>query len=134
MPVWLRFLANPKLFGRFMKSKAGRRAAFKWGAMIVKSRTAQSLIDKFINKNGKTLDKNKEYKKLEKEYKKAQQRIADLERMVEQNNENQTALQTNTFALGRQVIELQRLYAQMQNEIHRIQQQQIVMSAVQNTR
>lgn len=50
MAVWLRFLANPKLLGRFMKSKAGRKAAFKWGSMLLKSRAIESLIGKFTNK------------------------------------------------------------------------------------
>ena len=134
MAVWLRFLANPKLLGRFMKSKAGRKAAFKWGIMLLKSRAIESLIGKFTNKNGKSLGNNKEYKELEKEYKKLQKRIAELEKQADKNRENQVALQTDTFTLGRQVIEMQRLYAQMQAELQRQQQMQIAMSAKQYSR
>ena len=77
MSVWVRFLANPKLLGRFLKTKAGRKAAFKWGGMLVKSRAVQSLIDKFINRNGKRLNKDKSYRDLEKKYENIQKRIAE---------------------------------------------------------
>ena len=125
MSVWVRFLANPKLLGRFLKTKAGRKAAFKWGGMLVKSRAAQSLIDKFINRNGKRLNKDKSYRDLEKKYENIQKRIAELEKQFEKSHESQSAIQTNTFTLGRQVIEMQQLYTQMQSELQHIQQQQI---------
>lgn len=89
MSVWVRFLANPKLLGRFLKTKAGRKAAFKWGGMLVKSRAAQSLIDKFINRNGKRLNKDKSYRDLEKKYENIQKRIAELEKQFEKSHESQ---------------------------------------------
>lgn len=134
MAVWLRFLANPKLLGRFMKTKAGRKAAFKWGSMLLKSRAIDSLIGKFTNKNGKSLGNNKEYKELEKEYKRLKKRVAELEKQADKNRDNQAALQADTFALGRQVIEMQRLYAQMQSELQRQQQMQMTMAAKQYSR
>ena len=134
MAAWLRFLANPKLWARFMKSKAGRKSAFKWGSMLIKSRAIQGLIDKFIGKNGKTLDKNKEYRALERKYKQTQKRVKQLEKQVQQNRDNQLALQTDTFTLGRQIIEMQRMYAQMQSELQQVQQHQLAMVAAGRTR
>lgn len=66
---------------------------------------------------------------MRKNIKKLQKRIAELEKQADKNRENQVALQTDTFTLGRQVIEMQRLYAQMQAELQRQQQMQIAMSA-----
>ena len=63
---------------------------------------------------------------LEKKYENIQKRIAELEKQFEKSHESQSAIQTNTFTLGRQVIEMQQLYTQMQSELQRIQQQQII--------
>ena len=134
MVAWARVLLKPKLLGRFMKTKAGRRAAFKFGGMLLKSRATQKVIESFMGKNASSLEKNKEYKDLEKNYKQIQQRVAELEAEAKSNEEDKENLQALAFTLGRQVVEMQKLYNQMQQELQRIQQQQTVMLGAQKTR
>ena len=117
-----------------MKTKAGRKAAFKFGGMLLKSRATQKLIESFMGKNSSSLEKNKEYKDLEKNYKQIQQRVAELEAEAKSNEEDKENLQALAFTLGRQVVEMQKLYNQMQQELQRIQQQQMVMLGAQKTR
>lgn len=134
MVAWARVLLKPKLLGRFMKTKAGRKATFKFGGMLLKSRATQKAIESFMGKNGSSLEKNKEYKDLEKNYKQIQQRVAELEAEAKSNEEDKENLQALAFTLGRQVVEMQKLYNQMQQELQRIQQQQMVMLGAQKTR
>lgn len=133
MAAWVRVLANPKVLKRFLGTKAGRKAAFKYGNMLLNSKMVQNSVKKFMNKNGKSLDGNKNYAVQEKQFSQMQKKIAALEAQIEKNKDDQIAMQTATFAMGRQVIEMQRLYAQMQMELQKMQQAQIAMSA-QHTR
>ena len=122
MPVLLRLLANPKLLARFMRTKAGRKAALKYGTMLVNSKTAQDSVKKFLNKNGRDL----QFAASEKKYNELQAKIDALQTQVDARNATDAQLQTATFTLGRQVVEMQRLYAQLQQQL---QQMQLAMAA-----
>ncbi|MBQ8294038.1 MAG: hypothetical protein IJX89_01460 [Alphaproteobacteria bacterium] len=128
MAVWLRVLANPKVLKRFLGTKAGKRAAFKYGSMLVKSKTIQNAIGKFMNNNGEKLQSDKDYKKLAREYASLQQKIAKLEGQIDAQRNNNEKIQTLTFTMGRTVVEMQRLYAQMQTELQRLYQNQMTMT------
>lgn len=134
MNVLLRFLANPKLLKRFLGTKAGRAAALKWGRMLVNSRAVQSMVGKFMNKNGGNMKNSKNYAALEQKYKELQAKVEKLEQQVSADKNSDSELQTATFTLGRQVVEMQRLYAQMQMDLQKLQQAQMINSAVQHTR
>ena len=133
MVAWVRVLANPKVLKRFLRTKAGRKAAFKYGNMLLNSKMIQNAISKFMHKNGKSLSGNKKYAAQQKEFAKMQQKIAALEAQIEKNKDDQIAMQTATFTMGRQVIEMQRLYAQMQMELQKMQQDKMILTA-QHTR
>lgn len=128
MVAWVRVLANPKVLKRFLGTKAGRKAVFKYGNMLLNSKIVQNSVKKFMNTNGKSLDGNKNYAAKEKQFAQMQKKIAALEAQIEKNKDDQIAMQTATFAMGRQVIEMQRLYAQMQMELQKMQQNQMILA------
>lgn len=117
MAAWVRILANPKVLKRFLGTKAGKKATLKWGKMLLKSKIAKSAIDKLINRNGSRMSKNKEYIKMTKEYTALQKKVAQLESQLDTVKNDNITLETKTFALGRQVIEMQRLYERMLAQI-----------------
>lgn len=144
MVAWLRVLANPKVIkhagviisnprvlGRFIKTPAGRRAAFKYASMAVNSRAVQNVINKFVSQNNTQMNNSPEYATKLAEYKELQRRVAALESQLAQSRENESELQTATFTLGRRVIEMQRLYADMQRDLQQMQMAQ--MSRVSRT-
>lgn len=117
MAAWLRVLANPKVLKRFLGTKAGKKATMKWGKMILESKMTQNAIDKLMNKNGKTLSNDKKYKEMAKEYATLQAKVAQLESKLNAIQNDSAALETTTFTLGRQVVEMRRLYQEMLSEI-----------------
>ena len=117
MAAWLRVLANPKVLKRFLGTKAGKKATMKWGKMILESKMTQNAIDKLMNKNGKTLSNDKKYKEMAKEYAALQAKVAQLESKLNAIQNDSAALETTTFTLGRQVVEMRRLYQEMLSEI-----------------
>lgn len=117
MAAWLRVLANPKVLKRFLGTKAGKKATMKWGKMILESKMTQNAIDKLMNKNGKTLLNDKKYKEMAKEYAALQAKVAQLESKLNAIQNDNAALETTTFTLGRQVVEMRRLYQEMLLEI-----------------
>ncbi len=105
-----------------MRTKAGRKAALKYGTMLVNSKTAQDSVKKFLNKNGR----DRQFAASEKKYNELQAKIDALQTQVDARNATDAQLQTATFTLGRQVVEMQRLYAQLQQQL---QQMQLAMAA-----
>ncbi len=117
------------------KNKKTRKTVFKYGKMLVKSKMAGKLIEKFIGKNDNSLKNNKEYKAQKKEYTKLQKQVAALEKQLRAKENDMEAMQTTTFTLGRRVVEMERLYAEMQAQLAQLQQQQqLAMAAAQHTR
>lgn len=129
MAVWLRVLANPKVLKRFLQTKAGRKAALKYGTMLLNSKMVQDSVNRFMNKNDRALSDDKAYVAQTKQYAALQKQIAALQAQIDKSRDDNAAVQTATFTMGRRVIEMQRLYAQMQAELQRIQQIQMQMSA-----
>lgn len=128
MQVLLRLLANPKLLARFLRTPAGRRAALKYGTMVVKSKTAQDMVSRFMKKNGQALSNDKQYNFQVCEFEKMQAKINELQAQVDAARQDRQTLETATFTMGRRVIELQRLYAQMQMELQRVRTAQMAMA------
>ncbi|MDE6571423.1 MAG: hypothetical protein K2L95_04390 [Alphaproteobacteria bacterium] len=125
MHVLLRLLANPKLLARFLRTPAGRRAALKYGNMVLKSKMAQDAIKKFMHTNNQYLGGKKDYAMQEAKFDKIQRQISQLQSQVDAARQDRQALETATFTMGRRVIELQRLYAQMQMELQRVRTAQM---------
>ena len=138
MVAWLRVLANPKMLkhvgavvanprimSHFIKTPAGRRAAFKYRSMLLNSRSVQNGINKFISRNDSKMQSNQNYAEHINQYHELQKRIVALESELEASRASESELQTATFTLGRRVIEMQRLYADMQRQLHELQQIQI---------
>ena len=128
MQVLLRLLANPKLLARFLRPPAGRRAALKYGTMVVKSKTAQDAITKFMHTNNQYLGGKKDYAMQQAKFDKIQRQISQLQSQVDAVRQDRQTLETATFTMGRRVIELQRLYAQMQMELQRVRTAQMAMA------
>lgn len=129
LPVIARFAKNPKVFKRFLGTKAGKKAMWKYGTMAVKSKTVQNGISKFMSRAGDKMKNNKDYSKMEKEYVQLQKKVAKLESQLESAQVSQEKMQTLTFTLGRQVVEMQQLLAQMQAQYQKtLQAQQMQMS------
>ena len=129
MAAWLRVLANPKVLKRFLGTKAGKKATLKYGSMLLNSRMAKNAIGKFMNHNGKNISGNKDYAKLEKEYARIQKRVEKLETQLDRARDNDAKISELTFTLGRNVVEMRQLLAQMQ-ELYQshVQQMQIAMA------
>ena len=129
MAVWLRVLANPRVLKRFLGTRAGKKAALKYGSMLLNSRMAQNAIGKFINRNGETMKNNKEYKQQLKDYARLQKRVEKLETQLDRAHDNNDKMSELTFTLGRNVVEMQQLLAQMQSQYQaQMQQMQIAMA------
>ncbi len=132
LPTAARALAKPRVFKRFLGTRAGKRAALKYGTMLVKSKDVQDAVNKFIKGNGPILRaKDAKYKRLEQEYAKIQTNIADLEIKLSDTDLSQDELQELTFTLGRQVVKLRQLLAQMQE--HRYNYVQKIMAEFRRT-
>jgi len=135
MPTILRFILKPKVLMRFLKGKAGRKALFGAGRMLLNSKMTQNLIDKFMNKNDDKLKQDKNYPEMQKQYQELQSRVQELEAKLQKNQENTDSVQAVAFSIGRNVVEMRNLYAQMQADLQRIAQNQMVtMAAAQNAR
>lgn len=129
MAVWLRVLANPKVLKRFLGTRAGKKATLKYGSMLLNSRMAQNAIGKFINRNGKAMKNDKEYKQQLRDYARLQKRVEKLESQLDRARDNNDKMSELTFTLGRNVVEMQRLLAQMQTQYQsHMQQMQIAMA------
>ena len=128
MPVLLLLLANPIFLARFLRTPAGRRAALKYGTMVVKSKTAQDAITKFMHTNNQYLGGKKDYAMQQAKFDKIQRQISQLQAQVDTMRQDRQTLETATFTMGRRVIELQRLYAQMQMELQRVRTAQMAMA------
>lgn len=129
MAAWLRVLANPRVLKRFLGTRAGKKATLKYGSMLLNSRMAQNAIGKFINRNGETMKNNKEYKQQLKDYARLQKRVEKLESQLDRAHDNNDKMSELTFTLGRNVVEMQQLLAQMQSQYQaHMQQRQIAMA------
>ncbi|MBE6460940.1 MAG: hypothetical protein E7007_03485 [Alphaproteobacteria bacterium] len=129
MAVWLRVLANPRVLKRFLGTRAGKKAALKYGSMLLNSRMAQNAIGKFINRNGDAMKNDKEYKQQLRDYARLQKRVEKLESQLDRARDNNDKMSELTFTLGRNVVEMQRLLAQMQTQYQsHMQQMQIAMA------
>ena len=129
MAAWLRVLANPKVLKRFLGTKAGKKATLKYGSMLLNSRMAQNAIGKFMNRNGDALKNDKAYKQQTKEYAALQKRVERLESQLDRAHDNNDKMSELTFTLGRSVVEMQHLLAQMQAQYQsHMQQMQIAMA------
>lgn len=122
LPVVVRAISKPKVFKRFLGTKAGKKATLKWGKMLVNSKITQRSVDKLMERVGKSGQDNKEYKTLVKEYKVLQGKVAQLERKLDSVQNDNNSLETKTFALGRQVVQMRQLYQQMLTEFQKRQQ------------
>ena len=90
---------------------------------------AQNAIDKFMNKNGNAMKDDKAFKRQQKDYIALQKRVAKLEAQLDRAHDNNDKMSELTFTLGRNVVEMQRLLAQMQAQYQaNIQQMQIAMA------
>lgn len=129
MAVWLRVLANPRVLKRFLGTRAGKKATLKYGSMLLNSRMAQNAIGKFINRNGNAMKNDKEYKQQLRDYARLQKRVEKLESQLDRARDNNDKMSELTFTLGRNVVEMQRLLAQMQRQYQsHMQQMQIAMA------
>ena len=130
IPVVVRAISKPKVFKRFLGTKAGKKAVLKWGKMLVNSKIAQSSIDKLMNRMGNSGKSSTKYKKMTKEYVALQKKVAALEEQLETVKNDNVALETKTFTLGRQVVQMQQLYKQMLTELQNQQQMMMVQEHV----
>ncbi len=119
LPTAARALAKPRVFKRFLGTRAGKRAALKYGTMLVKSKDVRNAVNKFIKGNGSILRiKDRKYKRLEQEYALLLSNVEMLEIELSNPDLSQEKLQELTFALGRQVVKLRQNLAQMQECRH----------------
>ena len=129
MAAWLRVLANSRVLKRFLGTRAGKKATLKYGSMLLNSRMAQNAIGKFINRNGDAMKNDKEYKQQLRDYARLQKRVKKLESQLDRARDNNDKMSELTFTLGRNVVEMQRLLAQMQTQYQsHMQQMQIAMA------
>ena len=129
MAAWLRVLANSRVLKRFLGTRAGKKATLKYGSMLLNSRMAQNAIGKFINRNGDAMKNDKEYKQQLRDYARLQKRVKKLESQLDRARDNNDKMSELTFTLGRNVVEMQHLLAQMQTQYQsHMQQMQIAMA------
>lgn len=128
LPTVVRAVAKPAVFKRFLGTRAGKRAILKYGTMLVKSKDVQKSVGNIINRAGNTLKRNADYKKSVREYEKLQNRVDTLEKRLAHIRNNDEKISELTFTLGRNVVEMQQLLAQMQALYQQTLQQQMAMA------
>lgn len=128
MAVWLRVLANPRVLKRFMGTRAGKKAALKYGSMLLNSKTARDAVGKFMNRSGGAMTGNRDFAKMEREYARLERRVEKLETQLDSVRNNDEKISELTFTLGRNVVEMQQLLAQMQALYQQTLQQQMAMA------
>ncbi len=128
MAVWLRVLANPRVLKRFMGTRAGKKAALKYGSMLLNSKMARDAVGKFMNRSGGAMTGNRDFAKMEREYARLERRVEKLETQLDAVRNNDEKMSELTFTLGRNVVEMQQLLAQMQALYQQTLQQQMVMA------
>ena len=128
IPTVVRAVAKPAVFKRFLGTKAGKKAVLKYGTMLVKSKDVRNAIGNFINRNGDKMKNDKAYKQQLKDYAAMEKRVEKLEQQLAAAHDNNEKIQTLTFTLGRNVVEMQQLLAQMQALYQQTLQQQMVMA------
>ncbi len=134
MAAWLRVLANPRVLKRFAGTKAGRRAMFKYGKMLVNSKMAQDAVKKIFSSNRGAKSSDKQMAGYQKQFNELQARIAALESQLQARDQDNAQLEAMTFTLGRQVVQLRQLYAQMQADLAQSRTSQMAMATAQRTR
>ncbi len=128
MAVWLRVLANPRVLKRFMGTRAGKKAALKYGSMLLNSKMARDAVGKFMKRSGGAMTGNRDFAKMEREYARLERRVEKLETQLEAVRNNDEKISELTFTLGRNVVEMQQLLAQMQALYQQTLQQQMAMA------
>ena len=116
LPTVVRAIAKPKVFKRFLGTKAGKRAMLKSGTMLLRSKSVQNTLSNCMSKNDKQMAGNKEYEESKQKYEQLQKRIAELEKQLDAARDNQSQMETLTFTLGRQVVQMQQLLKDMQQQ------------------
>ena len=134
IPTVVRAVAKPAVFKRFLGAKAGKKAVLKYGTMLVKSKDVRNAIGNFINRNGDKMKNDKAYKQQLKDYAAMEKRVEKLEQQLAAAHDNNEKIQTLTFTLGRNVVEMQQLLVQMQAQYQQTLQQQMAMAANAHTR
>lgn len=134
LPTVMRAVAKPAVFKRFLGTRAGKKAIWKYGTMLVKSKDVRNAIGNFINRNGDKMKNDKAYKQQLKDYAAMKKRVERLEKQLSAAQDNNEKIQTLTFTLGRNVVEMQQLLTQMQAQYQQTLQQQMAMAANAYTR
>ncbi len=134
LPTVMRAVAKPAVFKRFLGTRAGKKAIWKYGTMLVKSKDVRNAIGNFINRNGDKMKNDKAYKQQLKDYAAMKKRVERLEKQLSAAQDNNEKIQTLTFTLGRNVVEMQQLLTQMQAQYQQTLQQQMAMAANAHTR
>lgn len=62
MPTITRLAKNPRVAGRFLGTKAGKKAMFNFGIDFLNSKEAMHAIEKFINNNMRKMSKSQQEK------------------------------------------------------------------------
>ncbi len=62
MPTITRLAKNPRVAGRFLGTKAGKKAMFNFGIDFLNSKEAMRAIEKFVNNNMRKMSKSQEEK------------------------------------------------------------------------
>lgn len=62
MPTISRLAKNPRVAGRFLGTKAGKKAMFNFGIDFLNSKEAMRAIEKFVNNNMRKMSKSQEEK------------------------------------------------------------------------
>ena len=113
LPTAARALAKPRVFKRFLGTRAGKRATLKYGTMLIKSKDVRNSVGKFIKNNGSFLRSKKEYRQNEQEYAKLVKKIEKLEQQLADAKLIEQKMQELTFTLGRQVVQMRHLLEKM---------------------
>ena len=120
-PTIIRAATNPKAFKRFLGTRAGKKATIKYGTMLVRSKDVRSAIEKMVNRKPKQEKTDKSYEKMLAKYERLIQDIEKIQADVAASGDDTNRVQQLSFALGRRVVEMRRLYSEMQ----RYQQSQL---------
>lgn len=86
MPTFARLIQNPNAAGRFLKSRAGKKAMFEFGIDLLNTKDAQRAADKIMSNIGNMFGGDKQYQETADKYRKNKAKTDDITDRVHGNN------------------------------------------------
>ncbi len=122
MPTITRLAKNPRVAGRFLGTKAGKKAMFNFGIDFLNSKEAMRAIEKFINNNMRKMSKSQQEK-----YKNAKNNVRNNKDAISSRDLTPEQVQEIARNMKQSIAEMRAILEQLEGA--KTAQNQAIMSA-----